>query len=302
MVTGVNGQASVEYVGLLALAAVLGAMLALIAGPPLVDVIRGALVAVLSGQAHQPASAIASAADIADVQSALAPAEEAATPDAAMLALSRRHGEERAGEVTDALLLAAARDVAPWLGLARTYRPWAQPDDAPFEPANAADADRDVENPTGAPRVKWITVAAQRSALSSALAHHTSPGKIALDIAGLIPVAGLARPAIEAGARRIVRFGVTRLPRAIDTETAGSAVIDLAGSDDGDVPAGMRAGDVVVAWPVHRTFWRGGLRDRKPFFVRGLEFNWHPVPDYLHVIFLRPGPAGLQVVAEGFGV
>jgi hypothetical protein len=301
VVTSVHGQASVEYAGLLALAAVVGAALALIAGPPLVGVIRSALVAVLPGRPHHPAPVIASAADIADVQSALAPAQEAMTPDAALLALARRHGEERAGEIADALLLDAARGVAPELGMPHTYRAWAHPGDAPYEPAGAADADHDIEDPTGAAEVRWITVAEQRRALATALAHHTSPGKIALDVVGLIPVASLARPVVGSAARRLARLGLTRVPRAIDTESTGSAVIDLAGSDDGDVPAGMRAGDVVVAWPVHRTFWRGGRRDPEPVFVRGLEFGWHPAPDYLHVIYFRPGPSGLRVVAEGFG-
>ena len=55
VVTGVHGQASVEYAGLLALAAVLGATLALIAGPPLVHAVRNALTAVLTSHAHRTA-------------------------------------------------------------------------------------------------------------------------------------------------------------------------------------------------------------------------------------------------------
>ena len=120
---GVHGQASVEYAGLLALAAVLGAVLALIAGPPLVGVLRSALAAVLSVRSPAPLAVHASAADIADVQSALVPGADALTPDAALLALARRHGAARADDVADALLLDAARVAAPWLGRSRAYRP-----------------------------------------------------------------------------------------------------------------------------------------------------------------------------------
>ena len=113
-----SGQASVEYAGLLALAAVLGAALALIAGPPLAEAIRNAIAAVLSGQARRPATAIASAADIAAVHSVLDSPQEAMTPDVALLALRSRHGEAGAVEVANSLLLAAAHDAVPWLGRA----------------------------------------------------------------------------------------------------------------------------------------------------------------------------------------
>ena len=87
--TAVTGQASVEYAGLLGLAAVLGAALALVAGPPLLGAVRNAFVAALSGRAHSPAPVVAGAADIADVQSALLPTTDGLTPDAALLALGR---------------------------------------------------------------------------------------------------------------------------------------------------------------------------------------------------------------------
>ena len=109
----------------------------------------------------------------------------------------------------------------------------------------------------------------------------------------------MARYATSVVVRDAAVAGVKRLPQAVDAARTSFVAIDLAGSGGGDVPAGMRAGDVVVAWPVHRTFWRDGRRDPKPIFVRGLEHNWHPVPDYLHVVFLRAGPGGLQIVAEG---
>ena len=141
LMTAVTGQASVEYAGLLGLAAVLGAALALVAGPPLLGAVRNAFIAAISGRAHSPAPVVAGAADIADVQSALLPTADGLTPDAALLALGQRHSEEDAHVLADSLLLAAARATAPWLGEARTYRAWIRPQDGPYEPM-AGDARR----------------------------------------------------------------------------------------------------------------------------------------------------------------
>jgi hypothetical protein len=300
--TGVNGQTSVEYAGLLAVAAVLGAGLALVAGPPLLYAVRSALVAVLSGQTHSPAPVDASAADIADVESALVPSADALTPDAALLALGRRHRSGRAEEVADALLLDAARRAAPWLGRPRAYRAWTSLEGGPYTLADDPAGDRDQESPAGPPFVTWVTVAAQRRALAAAFAHHTSATRIAVDVIGMIPGARLVREAAAAGASRVARFAVERLPQAVDTAHKGLSVIELVeGEDsDGDVPAGMRAGDVVVGWPVHRTFRRGAHAAQAPRagLARGLGAH-PPVRDYWHLVYLRPGASGLEILAEG---
>ena len=145
----------------------LGAGLALIAGPPLAGgASRRARGRPLAGIAQAPASTHAEPADIADVQSALLPGADALTPDAALLALESRHGSAEAGQIVDALLLDAARAAAPWLGRTRTYGAWTPPAaTAPTTPMAADSGDRDVEAPTGAPVVAWITVvgAAPRS-------------------------------------------------------------------------------------------------------------------------------------------
>jgi hypothetical protein len=298
--TTVQGQASVEYAGLLALAALFGAALAMVAGPPLVGAIRNALVHVLPGSAHQPALLIASAADIADVQSALLPTADAMTPDAALLALGRRHGDARAEEVADVLLLAAARDAVPWLGRQRTYRAWKRLADGPYHSGGIAGGDRDVEIPTAGPATMWITVADQRNALATALAHDTSPAAVTLDALAFIPGVGAARAA-RAAARPAARVSLRRLPQAADRAGTGSSVVDLVGAHDGDVPAGMRAGDVVITWPVHRMFWRNGREDATPLVDLGTGLGSHPpARDYEHVVFLRPGSTGLEIVAEGF--
>jgi hypothetical protein len=295
-VTGVAGQASPEYAGLLGVAAVLGVTLALIAGPPLVGAIRNAVVAALSGSRPYSARVAASAADIADVQAALSARDDAVTPDAALLGLAQRHGRARAAEVSGALLVAAALDAAPWIRGPRTYRAWKHIADGPYGANAATRGDRDVENPTALPAAAWITVAEQRRALASLFAHHTSVEAVALDA---LPDLGALK--IVRGARRFTRMAVTRLPGALDGAITASQVIDLISSRDEGIPPGARAGDVVVAWPAHRTFWRNGREDPSPLVDLGDAFGRRPAPrDYLHILYFRPGPNGLRVIGEAF--
>jgi hypothetical protein len=300
----VQGQASAEYAGLLAVAAVLGATLALIAGPPLASAVSSALAGILTGS---PGLTAPTAADIADVASALRPGGEAVTPDAALLALGRRHESSEAAEVAGTVLLAAARNAAPWVGARHAYRAWTRLDDGPYAAATTADGDRDVEEPTGPPQVAWVTVRDQRRALAAAFAHHTSWGAVALDAVGIIPVAGMARAARDGVTRaarsgaRLERLPSRLVPRAIDAERTGSQAIDLFNIDDDAIPAGVRSGDVVVAWPVQRTFWRDGKPDPAPRIDVG--FGTYPLTaqHYWHRVFLRPGAGGLAVIAEGIG-
>jgi len=300
--TAVTGQASVEYAGLLGLAAVLGAALALVAGPPLLGAVRNAFIAALSGRAQSAAPVVASAADIADVQSALLPTAEGLTPDAALLALGQRHSDEAAHALADSLLLAAARVTAPWLGAARTYRAWIRPQDGPYEPMDGdAYGDRDVERATGPTVVAWVGVAAQRDALAAALSHHTSRVAVGLDLIGLVPFGKLVRWSFDTVAHPAAA-GLVTLPREIDHGRKVADAIAVVHPDDGGVPAGLRAGDVVVSWPVHRTYWRSGRSDPAP---RAWVGHGHePVPlerDYVHLVVLRPGDDGLAVISEGFG-
>jgi hypothetical protein len=286
--TAVAGQASVEYAGLLGLAAVLGAALALVAGPPVLGAVRDALVAALSGATHRPAVVAASAADIADVQSALRPTGEALTPDAALLALAQRHGMQGAREVADALLLVAARGTAPWIGTDRTYRAWVRPEDGPYEPAGtAAGGDRDVETVTGTPVVTWVTVAERRRALEAELAHHTEASAVALDLVGVVPFGKLAVKVGTTGVRAVVKVALEKAPDGIELLHRGSEIVEPAQSGEGEVPPGMRAGDVVISWPVRRAFWRNGRSDAAPTVA------------YEHRVVLRSGTRGLQVIAEG---
>jgi hypothetical protein len=295
--TGIEGQASAEYAGLLALAAILGATLALIAGPPLVHGVRSALAAVLPGSAAQPTSVPAGAADIADVQAAVYGGQNALTPDAALLALARRHGRERASAISQALLLEAALDAAPWMRSPRTYRAWESFGDGPYrEDVATIRGDRDVEHPTGLPVVAWITVAEQRRALASLFAYHASGAALVMDV---LPGSGALK--LFRGTRRLAQAAVDRLPRAADDVVTGNEVIDLIAADDDEVPPGARAGDVIVAWPAHRTFWRGGSELASASVDLGEGLGRRPAPhDYRHIVYFRPGPSGLRVIGEAF--
>jgi hypothetical protein len=288
-VTSAGGQATAEYAGLLGIAAVLGAVLALIVGPALVGAVRSSLRTALSGGPESSTAVVASAADIADVQSALHPGGEELTPDSALLALSRRHGPAQVEEITSALLLAAAREASPSLGATRTYRP-VSPNDGIYAamPGTAA-GDRDVERAIGPLVVTWVTVEGQRRALAAALAHHAKPISMAIDAVGVIPFAKLPITAAAAGTRALLRAALDDLPKDVEWLHRASSVVELTRFDDGGIPPGMRVGDLIVAWPVQRTFWRGGRSDRKP------------AVDYEHRIVLRPGARGLRVVAEEIG-
>jgi hypothetical protein len=299
-VTSIRGQATAEYAGLLALAAVLGATLALVAGPPLASAIGHALVALLPGPAGPATPLVPTAADIADVQAALLPGEAGMTPDAALLALGRRHGAAAATEIADAVLLASARRAAPWIGARHYYRAWKRIGDGPYEGADTVTGDHDVEEPTGSPQVTWITVGDQRRALAGALAHDTSLVAVALDAAGLIPGGGSLRTA-RTGARLERAQGRLLLPRAIGDARSGSEVVDLVHTHGEAIPPGMLSGDVMVSWPVHRTFWRGGTADASPRIAAGATTFALTAQNYWHRVFLRPGAGGLAVVAEGIG-
>jgi hypothetical protein len=94
----------------------------------------------------------------------------------------------------------------------------------------------------------WSGSPSQRStARSRSLAHHANPVGIALDIVSLIPTAGVASVLRRIGARPFEQLAVTRARDAVDKARITADAIELFESDDGDLPPGMRAGDVVVA-------------------------------------------------------
>ena len=298
--TGAHGQASVEWAGLLALAAVLGATLALIAGPPLAHAIRTTIIAALSeSRPAVAAPAPATAADIADVQSALVSDGAALTPDAVLIALGRRHGAAHAVEIAHALILAAARERTPWLGGTRSYHPWTKVQNGLFAPPASADGDHDIETPTGPPVVSWVTVAAQRAALVHALAHHTDATEVVLSVAALLPggklVTRIAQREVIGGVRSLA----SRAIKVADGTATGAQALNLVHADDGGVPGGMRAGDVEVEWPVHRTAWRNGHLEPAPLTQLGSASGSQELrEDYEHIVYLRPVSGGLAIIGE----
>jgi hypothetical protein len=299
--SGAHGQASVEWAGLLALAVVIGAALALIAGPPLTQAVHEALVAALSSAAGETATPIvATAADIADVQSALSPPGGALTTDAALLALGRRHGRERGYEIAEQILLATARERSPWLGRARTYRPEARLGER-FEPAEPAAVDYDVEVPTGSPTATWVTISKQRGAVEHGLGHHADGVEVGLDVASLAPGFKGIPMAGEAGefVTRTVARWMARSQKTVELAQAGVEVLGVLQASDGGVPGGMLVGDVVISWPVHRTAWRGARVEPHPLTDFQHGFGAHELPhDYRHVVYLRPLAGGLAVIGE----
>jgi len=284
--TGTQGQASVEWVGLMAIAAVLGASLALIAGPRLAHAVRDALISALSGDPATSQPRAASIADIADVQSALGPAGTALSPDAALLALTRRDGSARAIEIAGRLVLDAARERLPSLGAPRTHF---VPSRAPGYAARAqidTAYDRVVEVPLGAPTATWVTVAAHEQALTGALSHHTERTEVGLNLLGFVPGMKAAREAGELGSDAVRWLG-SRFPKSFNRFTSGVDVLGVVTTDDGGVPGGMLAGDIVVSWPVRRTTWHEGRRE-----------PLDRAPVYRDFVYFRPTANGLAIVGR----
>jgi hypothetical protein len=286
-----QGQATVEWAGLLALAAVLGSALALIAGPPLVHAVQSALASALGGRpSARRAPLVASAADIADVQSALTGAASQITPDAALLALGRRHAIADADELADRILLATALRHAPSLGAPVTRRLYPDVDHRVAGRTPEGNSDRDVETPTGAPSATWVTTVAQRDALAGALAHHTRKLDVAMGLASFIPILGAHRTTEvgASGVRLALRFIARHGQDTYEQAQAGVALADSLQSSDEGVPGGMLAGDVVVSWRAHVTAWRDGAATRES-----------ASSNYTHIVYLRPIGGELAIVGEG---
>ena len=144
-----------------------------------------------------------------------------------------------------------------------------------------------------------VTVAEQRRVLAVHLEHHATAAGVILDVRRT-RTWGRASALRPLGAHQAARIA-SRVPRAVDTAVAGTEVIEVFHADPEDIPPGARAGDIVIAWPVHRTYWRDGRADRSPLVDLGDALGKRPpARDYLHLVFLRPGRRGLQVIGEGF--
>jgi hypothetical protein len=179
-----------------------------------------------------------------------------------------------------------------------TYRAWIYPGDGPYKTAGATASERDIEIPTGPPVVTWVTVGTQRRALAHVLAPGLEPRTVAIDLASMIPAAPLGRALAKAGIGIATRNVLERAPQAIGIASDAREALRLVTADDGGVPAGMRAGDIVISWPVRRTFPRVG----PPAPPVGMELgvgSFSAPSRYVHTVIFRATAAGLQVVAEG---
>ena len=214
---GTQGQASVEWAGLLAIAAVLGAVAradrgsaARACGARCPDRRRSRATRCRS----QPTTA--SIADIADVQSALlGPAGTALSPDAALLALARRDGRARAIEIADRL--AAGRCAGATAVARRAAHVLAWPSRATGSTPGASSTpsdDHEVETPVGPPTVAWVTVAdhEQRRARAPSPTTPVSLARSRSTSSGCLPGLQAAREAGELGHRRPSPAGSDALP------------------------------------------------------------------------------------------
>ena len=157
--TSAHGQASAEYAGLLALAALLGATLALdrrhrrcsarcaTHSPRLLRVAR-----------HAPAPRQRQRGRHRRRQSALLPGDDALTPDAALLALGAPARVAQAAEVAERCCSTRRARRRHGSGARRTYRAWMHRDDGPYEPVDAPtrrprcrDADGSARGAPGSP-------------------------------------------------------------------------------------------------------------------------------------------------------
>jgi hypothetical protein len=283
-VSGTQGQASVEWVGLLAIVAIVAVGLALIAGPPLVAAVRVALVAALSGRPSTPEPVVATAADIADVETTLGARDTALTPDAALLALSRRHGSMRAREIAGAILLEIARGRSPALGRGRTYG---------GEDAASGEKGIYTEAVTGPVVARWVTVGDHRAAIDARFAHHTDPLQLTLDVISLVPGGKIVGESGEItrvgsqGVRTLIRTIASRAGKGFGAVQDAEGLTGIAAADDDGVPGGMLTGDVVISWPVHVT----GTISSPAFPTRTVL----PL-DYRRRVYLRPSGEDLAVV------
>jgi hypothetical protein len=61
----------------------------------------------------------------------------------------------------------------------------------------------------------------------------------------------------------------------------------------------MRAGDVEVEWPAHRTAWRNGHLEPAPLTYLGSASGAQELrEDYEHIVYLRPVSGGLAIIGE----
>ena len=257
-----------------------------------VRAVRSVLAAALATTRGHKRSRCPTAADIADVQSALLPGDAAMTPDAALLALERRHGREAAEALASAVLLGVARSVR---AVARQA-----PDVSRLDPRRRRSIREHGRN-RGRPRRRGPDGIADRH-----VGHRRRPaprddGRHRASHECAAPSHSIWRRGARWRSRARRRRRDTAGARPGDAATAsdrpgagGDGVVNLFNVDGDAIPPGVLSGDVEVAWPAHRTFWRNGRIDPAPSITLGSVNSPLTAFDYWHRVYLRPGSGGLD--------
>jgi hypothetical protein len=274
-----HGQATVEYVGVLLVVAVLiGAITGGLGVPgaiaaSITHAFLGAIGIEESGKAAADArpSAAEREAFARAVDRSVAPGDRPALRDV-RLALIAQHGDAQGRAIYRQLILDDLRTVVPGLAgptlFATATSGLRQPGVLGiYLPINAALSlerptppdDGEIETAMSAPNAHVVTVTEADHALAHALHPGTSYGSIALDVVSMIPVVGNVTRAASLGARLLK--GANAISNAVTIARDASAL--LAPSADAS-PPGSREGDEIVSWIGSRCPLHGG-------FVRRFE-------------------------------
>jgi hypothetical protein len=269
------GQGTVEYVGVLLLAAVLLGAVAGGFGVPrltagIASSITRALLGAIGVAAPGPVTASASErAAFAHATDATVAADDRSSLRDVRLALIAAHGDERGRAIYRELVLDSVRRVVPGLGgptafgtASHELLPHATGEN--FQQAVEAASLRapgsgdpgEIETPYGSPNAHVVTVDEADSAIEGALSDGFSWSNFVVDTIGIVPFAGVAV--------RLQRVAVAAEKASwLANEAAGgfSFVSDakqLLSPREVALPPGSREGDELVSWLASRQPVQGG--------------------------------------------
>jgi hypothetical protein len=271
-----SAQASIEYVGVLLLVAVLVGGIAGAFGAPglatgiAASVVRALVHAVGPSDVHEGVRPSASEQGMFDsaVDRKVPPDDRPSLRDV-RLRLIAEHGDELGRKLYRELVLDNLRKAIPELATPKRFATAGPSAGTSRIPPNLLpiDVERslsdppagdpgEIETPSGAPNVHVVTVSDADGAFRSAL----NPVAIASDLIGALPVAGTLE--------HVGHLGVTAVRLAdAGEDIAGWAALGLdakglALAAEASIPPGSREGDEVVSWVVIRRPADGGAARR----------------------------------------
>jgi len=272
-----HGQATVEYVGVLLLVAVLiGALTGALGAPGAIaaSITHAVLGAIGIEESEQAAaSARPSAAEreafARAVDRNVAPVDRPSLRDV-RLALIARHGDAQGRAIYRQLILDDLRTVVPGLARPTLFATATSGLQQPgvlgiYLPINAdlslerptPPDDGEIETAISPPNAHVVTVTEADQALAHALHPGMSYGSIALDVVSLVPVVGSVTRIASLSARLLK--GANAISNAVTIARDASAL--LAPSADAS-PPGSREGDEIVSWIGSRCPLNGGFARR----------------------------------------